>query len=174
MAAEGIDVVKTNWYVLYVKSRHEFAVLEELQQKGVETLLPSVTQMHQWRDRKKLVRVPMFPGYLFVSIAPEPREFLKVIKTRGTVTFISLVPGYPTPVASEEITSLKILLRSEKKVDIYPHMQEGTPVRVIKGVLKGATGILKQKQNQHTFLVGMELLGRSVAVKIYADDVEAA
>ncbi len=116
----------------------------------------------------------MFPGYLFVSIVPEPREFLKVIKTRGTVTFISLVPGNPTPVAPEEITSLKILLNSEEEVDIYPHMQEGTPVRVIKGVLKGATGTLKRKQNQHTFLVSMELLGRSVAVKIYADDVEAA
>lgn len=167
-------MIKTNWYVIYVRSRHEFFVSEELQQNGVETFLPSVTRIHQWRDRKKLVQVPMFPGYLFVSIIPKPHEFLRVIKTRGTVTFISLVPGHPTPVAPEEITSLKILLSSEEKVDIYPHMQEGTPVRVIKGVFKGATGILKQKQNQHTFLVSMELLGRSVAVKIYADDVEAA
>jgi transcription antitermination factor NusG len=168
-------MTKTNWYAVYVKSRHEFVVSGELQRKGVETFLPSVTKLNQWADRKKRVEVPLFPGYLFVSIVPEPEEFLNVIKTRGTVSFISLDPGHPTPVAPEEIDSLKILLKSGEQIDIYPHLQEGTPVRVTKGVLRGARGILTQKHNdQHVFLVSMELLGRSVAVKICADDVEAA
>lgn len=167
-------MTKTNWYAVYVKSRHEFVVSGELREKGIETFLPSVTKLHQWKDRKKQVDVPLFPGYLFVSIAPEPGAFLNVIKTRGMVTFISLVPGHPTPVAPEEIDSLKIVLGSGERVDIYPHLQEGTPVRVTKGVFRGARGVLKQKHDQHFFLVSMELLGRSVAVKIYAGDVEAA
>jgi transcription antitermination factor NusG len=121
------------------------------------------------------VEVPLFPGYLFVSVAPEPEEFMSVIKTRGTVTFISLVPGHPTPVAPEEIEYLKMLLGSGEHIDIYPHLQEGTPVCVTKGVFRGARGILKQKHHgQHVFLVNIELLGRSVAVKMYAEDVEAA
>ena len=164
----------TNWYALHVKSRHEFVVSGELQRKGIETFLPSVTRLNQWNDRKKQVEVPLFPGYLFVSIAPEPGEFQNVIKTRGTVMFISLSPGCPTPVAPEEIESLKILLGSGERIDIYPHLQEGTPVRVTRGAFRGARGILKQKQDQHVFLVSMELLGRSVAVKMHADDVEAA
>jgi transcription antitermination factor NusG len=120
------------------------------------------------------VEVPLFPGYLFVAISPEPDEFLKVIKTRGSVTFISLVPGHPTPVATDEIDSLKILLKSGEKIDIYPHLQEGSQVRITKGVLRGARGILKQKDDRHVLLVSMELLGRSVAVEILANDVEAA
>jgi transcription termination/antitermination protein NusG len=167
-------MTKTNWYAVYVKSRHEFVVSGELRQKGIETFLPSVAKLHQWKDRKKQVDVPLFPGYLFVSIAPEPEAFLNVIKTRGTVTFISLVPGHPTPVAPEEIDSLKIVIGSGECVDIYPHLQEGTPVRVTKGVFRGARGVLQQKHEQHFFLVSMELLGRSVAVKILAGDVEAA
>lgn len=167
-------MMKTNWYAVYVKSRHEFVVSGELRQKGIETFLPSVAKLHQWKDRKKQVEMPLFPGYVFVSIAPEPEAFQNVIKTRGTVTFISLVPGHPTPVAPEEIDSLKIVLGSGECVDIYPHLQEGTPVRVTKGVFRGARGVLEQKRDQHFFLVSMELLGRSVAVKILAGDVEAA
>jgi len=167
-------MTQTNWYALHVKARHEFVVSGELQRKGISTFLPSVTRLNQWSDRKKQVQVPLFPGYLFVSIAPEPDEFQNVIKTRGTVRFISLVPGHPTPVAPEEINSLKILLGSGENIDIYPDLQEGTQVRVTRGVFRGARGILKQKHNKHEFLVSVEMLGRSVAVKMYADDVEAA
>jgi len=168
-------MTQTNWYALYVKSRHEFVVSDELRRKGIETFLPSVTKLSQWKDRKKQVEVPMFPGYLFVSIAPEPEEFLNVIKTRGTVKFISLVPGHPTPVVLQEIESLKMLLAGGVHVDIYPHLQEGMSVRVMNGVFRGARGILKQKHHgQHVFLVNIELLGRSVAVKMCAEDVEAA
>lgn len=167
-------MTQNNWYAVYVKSRHEFAVSGELRRKGIETFLPSVTRLNQWNDRKKQVEVPLFPGYLFVSIAPEPEEFMNVIKTRGTVTFISLAPGHPTPVLPEEINSLKILLESGERIDIYPHLREGTQVRVTRGVFQGARGILQQKHDQHVFFVRMELLGRSVAVKIYASDVEAA
>lgn len=164
----------TNWYALYVKARHEFVVSGELQRKGVETFLPAVTRLHQWKDRKKQLDIPLFPGYLFVSLAPEPEEFLNVIKTRSTVTFVSLVPGHPTPVSPEEIETLKIVLGSGEPVDLYPHLQEGTLVRVTKGVFRGARGTLKQKHDRHLLLVSLQMLGRSVAVKICAEDVEAA
>jgi transcription antitermination factor NusG len=164
---------KANWYALYVKSRHEFVVFGELRRKGIETYLPSVAKLSQWKDRKKLVEVPLFPGYLFVHITPDQEEFSRVIKTRGTVTFISLDPGHPTPLSNEEVSSLKILLESGEEVDIYPQLKEGTPVRMKRGVLKGAEGILAKKHNQSIFIISIELLGRSVGVKIHADDIEA-
>lgn len=165
---------EANWYALYVKSRHEFVVYEELHRKGIEAFLPSVTKLNQWKDRKKRVESPLFPGYLFVYILPYPEEFLRVIKTRGTVELISLKTGCPAPVEPQEISSLKILLASGNEVDIYPHLKEGAHVRVKRGIFQGAEGILAKKHDQHVFVVSIELLGRSVGVKIYADDVEAA
>jgi transcriptional antiterminator NusG len=167
-------MTSANWYAVHVKSRHEFVVSGELQGKGIETFLPSVTKLNQWKDRKKRVDVPLFPGYLFVSLLPGPEEFLRVLKTRGAVTFISLEPGHPTPVASEEIRALKILLDAQEDIDVYPHLKQGARVRVKNGVFRGAEGILASKENHHILLVSIELLGRSVGVKIYADDVEAA
>jgi transcription termination/antitermination protein NusG len=167
-------MMNTNWYALYVKSRHELVVSGELQGKGIETFLPSITKLSQWKDRKKRVNVPLFPGYLFVSLLPGLEDFLRVLKTRGAVRFISLEPGHPTPVATEEISALKILLAVGENIDVYPHLKQGARVRVKNGVFRGAEGILARKEDHDILLVSIDLLGRSVGVKIYADDVEAA
>lgn len=163
-----------NWYALYVKSRHEFVAEGELRRKGIETYLPSVKRLRRWKDRKKFVDFPLFPGYLFVNVQQRPEEFLNVLRTRGVVTLVSSEPGYPTPIPSEEINSLMLLVESGKELDIYPHLKEGTRVRVRRGPLKSAEGILEKKEDQYIFLVNIEILGRSVGVKIYADDAEAA
>ena len=162
-----------NWYALYVKSRHEFVTESELRRKGIEVYLPAVKRLRWWKDRRKIIDFPLFPGYLFVYIQKRPEEFLNVLKTKSVVTLLSSDPGCPTSVSSEEIESLKLLIESGKELDIYPHLKEGTRVRVKRGPLKNAEGILKKKEDQYMLLVNIELLGRSVGVKIYADDVEA-
>jgi len=165
---------KQNWFALSVRSRHEFVVYDALRQKGIETFFPFVKRVRQWKDRKTSVAFPLFPGYLFVSLCPLPEEFMKVIKVRGSVTFVSLQPGYPTPVPAEEIDSLKIVLDSGSVFDIYPQFKEGVRVRIKKGPLSGAEGILANKEDQQVFMVNVELLGRSVGVKIQAADIETA
>lgn len=166
--------MNNSWYAVYVKSRHEFVARGELMKKGIETFLPVARRLSQWKDRKKLIESPLFPCYLFVCLQPQPGAFLDVLKTRGTVRMLSLVPGDPTPVSDEEISSLKLLIDSGEEFDIYPHLREGDRVRVRRGPLTGAEGTLEVKNSQYRFLVNVELLGRSVGVNIYADDIEAA
>ena len=162
-----------NWYVLYVKSRHEFVANDELMKKDIATFLPSVRRLREWKDRKKWVDFPLFPGYLFVHIQPRPESMLSVLKTRGAVNILSAEPGHPSPVSPDEITSLQLLIESGRDIDIYPHLKEGTRVRVKRGPLQGAEGTLESKEDQYMFLVNVELLGRSIGVKMYADDIEA-
>src|SRR4030042_5124816 len=154
------------WFALYVKSRHEFFTDLELRRKGGETFLPTVKKWRQWKDRKKLIHFPLFPGYLFVYISPDPERFLDVLKTKGSVTLLSAESGRPTPVLLEEINSLKLLIDSGTKVDIYPCLNEGTRVRVRRGLFQGAEGVLQEKGDHCLFLVNIKLLGRSVGVKI--------
>lgn len=163
-----------NWYALYVKSRHEFTVESELRRKEVNTFLPSVRISRQWKDRKKLIDFPLFPGYLFVSIYARPEEYLNVLKTRGAVRLLSTKAGCPVQVSFEEIDSLRLIIESGQSVDIYPNLREGTPVRVIRGPLTGAAGLIVKKLDQYIFVVNVDILSRSVGVKIYADDIESA
>jgi transcriptional antiterminator NusG len=166
--------MELNWYALSVKSRHEFVARDELRRKGIETFLPSAMRLRQWRDRKKNVEFPVFPGYLFVYIEPRAEEFLQVIQTRGTVTLISLEPGHPTPVVPEEIQALRAVIQSGRAFDVYPQFQEGTRVRIRRGPLMGAEGVLASKEEQHLFFVNIEILGRSVGLKVCPDDLEQA
>ncbi len=160
-----------NWYALYVKSRHEFVTQGELIRKGINAFLPTVKKMHQWKDRKKLVELPLFPGYLFVYLQPYEEGFLGVLRTRGAVSLLSAGAGVPRPVPEEEINSLMLVLESGQKIDIYPELREGTRVRVKRGPLQGAVGTLENREDQYKFLVNIDILGRSVGVMVYADDI---
>jgi len=168
------NITPINWYAIYTKPRHEFVVHGELQKKGIESFLPIFKRLQHWKDRKKFVEFPLFPGYLFVHVQHDSAAFLNVLKTRSVVTFISSTPGNPSTVAVEEIQSLKLLLESGEELDVYPNLKEGELIRVKRGPLKGAEGILSVKENQYQFLVNIHLLGRSVGVKMYADELEAA
>ena len=162
-----------NWYAINVKSRHEFVAQGELSRKKIDTFLPTVNRTRQWKDRKKHVDFPVFPGYLFVWLPSLQEAFLSVLRTRGVVTLLSSQPGCPTPIPDDEIRSLILLLQSKQDFDIYPHLKAGTPVRITRGPLQGAMGILEKKEDGHMFIVSVDLLGRSVGVKIYAEDIEA-
>ena len=165
-------MTNAHWYALWVRSRCEFMTAGELARKGIEHYLPSVPKMRQWRDRKKKVDFPLFPGYLFVRVPRRADAFLQTVKTRGAVSFVSLEPGLPTPVSEEEIASLRILLESGAAFDIYPVPQTGTPVRIKRGPLCGAVGVFDQRADEQHFAINVDILGRSVGLKILSDDVE--
>ena len=161
-----------NWYALRVRSRHEFVTHSELRKKGIESYLPTVKKMSQWKDRKKLVEFPLFSGYLFANLDVNSQEYYSALKTKGAVSVLSLAGGRPAPVSSDEIHSLMILIDSGEKLDIYPHIKEGTRVRVKRGLLKGAIGTLTRKETNCVFSVDITLLGKSIGAQVLADDVE--
>ncbi len=163
-----------NWYALRVKSRHEFVTSDELTRKDIENFLPSVSRVRQWKDRKKVVNFPLFPGYLFVHLEPQSGAFLDVLKTRGSVCFVSLEPGKPTSLLPEEIAYLRVMLESGEQLDVLPAFKEGTAVRVKRGPLCGIVGILAKRENHHMFFINIDILGRSVGLKICSEDVELA
>lgn len=163
-----------NWYALRVKSRHEFVTADELTRKDIENFLPSVSRVRQWKDRKKVVNFPLFPGYLFVHLEPQPGAFLDVLKTRGSVCFVSLEPGQPTSLLPEEIASLRVMLECGEQLDVFPAFKEGTAVRVKRGPLSGIVGILVKRESHQMFFINIDILGRSVGLKICAEDVERA
>jgi transcription antitermination factor NusG len=169
---EAITATDRQWFAVSVRSRHEFTARDELVKKGIATFLPSVQKLRQWRDRKKMVLFPVFSGYLFVRIPPLAEDFLQVVKARGAVALVSLVPGYPTPVAEQEIESLKKVIECGQSFDVYPGYHIGTRVKVRRGPLQGAEGMLAKKESAQLFFINVEILGRSVGLRISADDVE--
>lgn len=147
---------------------------EGLVRKNIETFLPTVQRLRQWKDRRKLLNFPLFPGYLFVNIIPDPQNLVSVLKTTGAVRILSTPNGKPIAVPSQEIDSLRLMVENDQDLSVYPFLREGARIRIKTGYLRGVEGVLAVKGNQYMCIVNIEILGRSVGIKIHAGDLEAA
>ncbi len=169
---ESKNVAVPEWYAVHVRSRHEMQVFKRLTLKGVETFLPSVEKQRKWKDRKKMVAFPLFPGYIFVHISKESGEMLNVLKVAGVVRMLCTIPGEPDPIPEEQISSLQKLVENKRELDPYPYLNEGQTVQIAKGPLSGIEGILVKKMDKHVLVLSVDVLRQGVAVTINASDVE--
>jgi transcription antitermination factor NusG len=165
-------MISPEWYAVHVRSRHEFQVHDRLTKKGLEAFLPTVERLRRWKDRKKLVEFPLFPGYLFVHTTREPNSLLNILKVKGVVRMLCTIPGQPDPVPDDQIEALRKLVENKQELDPYPYLNEGQRVRIRKGPLAGVEGILVEKLEKHLLVLSVDVLRQGVAVTITASDVE--
>jgi transcription termination/antitermination protein NusG len=166
------DISALRWYAIYVRSRHEFIVRDALTQSGVTAFLPTVKKQRQWKDRKKIIEFPLFPGYLFVSLKDSDAERISVLKTRGVVRFIGRIPGEPEIVPFDQINALMRVVESGEDIDPYPFLAEGIRVRIKSGPLKAVEGILVTREGFHQLVLLIDILSRGVSVRVDASNVE--
>lgn len=159
------------WYAVHTRSRHEKNVVAQLREKKVWTYLPLSTQTHHWSDRKKLVEVPLFPGYTFVQINRTDEDRLAVLRTRGVVCIVGS-QGFGTPIPSKQIEDVARLLDQRVPFTLFPFLREGQRVRIRGGSLDGVEGVLVKKNLDPHLVVSVELLQRSVAVRMTGYDLE--
>ena len=48
---------KKDWFVLCTKVHQEFKVVDSLSQLGIETYIPTKTEVKHWSDRKNKVKM---------------------------------------------------------------------------------------------------------------------
>ncbi len=158
------------WYAIWTASRHEKVAHEELTQKGLESFLPLYKVLSQWKDRRKIIEKPLFPGYFFVHTSMENR--LTILKTRGVAQIVG-VHNQPISIPDQQIENIRILMSSNLKSNPHPFLKVGQRVRIKTGALQGCEGILLRKKNVTTLVLSIELLQQAVAVEIDALNVEA-
>jgi len=61
------------WMAVYTKPRSEKKVAERLEKAGIEVYCPLQTVIKQWSDRKKKIKIPVFPSYVFVHVGESER-----------------------------------------------------------------------------------------------------
>ena len=159
------------WYVLHTKSRHESVVNDVLARKSVEVYLPKITVPSKRRDRKKTIRVPLFPGYVFVKTDLHPHTHLEIVKVAGAVRFIGNKQG-PLSIADETVESLKIMVESDYTVTTGNNLKKGDNVIVVRGPLEGVMGTFVRYGGKGRIVVNVEALGQYAGVEVSEDDIE--
>jgi transcription antitermination factor NusG len=158
------------WYALYTRSRFEKKMLAALAERGVEVFLPMREVLSRWKDRRKKVWLPLFPGYLFVRHADTPDNRHRVLKLPGAVRFVGF-EGRAEPVPDEQVVAVRRFLEASLSADPYPYVRVGTRVEVTAGPLEGVVGILVEKRGRLRFVLQVDLIRQAVAVAINPADV---
>lgn len=161
------------WFALRTRSRHEKKVAAEITAKGISAFLPMMTQRSRWSDRYKIVELPLFPGYVFVRTDSSPESRVSVLRTFGAVNFIGN-GGRGTPIPDEQINSIRSILEQGVEFSLHPYLSVNQRVRIRGGSLDGVEGVLLAKNPDQSLVVSIDLIQRSVAIRVSGYELEAA
>lgn len=157
------------WYAVYTKHHHERSACELLAGKGFEVFLPLYRAEHRWKDRTKVISLPVFPCYLFVQTGLERK--LSILKTLGVFWLVE-AGGRPCEVPYTEIEAIRKATRSSARIEPHGYLQGGDRVRVREGSLKGIEGILTRVKSRCRVVLSVHLLQKAVAVEVDYATVE--
>lgn len=101
-----------NWYAVQTKARHEKIVAARLQEQGITSFVPLITEVHRWSDRKKSVELPLFSCYVFVKVAPTNEARVQVCRTSGVFQIVG-TRGEGTPIPDQQIEAVQTLIGQE-------------------------------------------------------------
>jgi len=161
------------WYGLHTQSRHEKIVVQRLQERGVTTFLPLVTEVRRWSDRWKHLELPLFSCYVFVKIMNTNEDRLKVLCTDSVFDFVG-VPRQGTSIPDEQIDAIRTILEERLKWHSHPFLKVGQRVRIRSGALNGVEGILVARNGERSVVVSVDAIQRSLSVRIEGYELEAA
>lgn len=159
------------WYVLHTRSRFEQVVFDGLEGKSLEAFLPKMTVMSKRRDRRMKIRVPIFPGYIFVKSDLNPYERLEIVKTIGVVRLIGNKDG-PIPVPDDAIDSLQIMATGDSPILTGTRLRKGDPVMVVEGPFTGVAGTFVRYKGHGRVVVAIDALGQYAAVDVPEEYIE--
>lgn len=156
------------WYAVHTKSRHEYKAHAGLMQKNLTSFLPEMEVWSKRKDRRKKISIPLFPGYLFVQAALNNETKLAILKTSGVVRILGKKENAePLPVPDEKIIALQRII--DKKVEMFTmqYPREGEPARIMDGPFTGIEGtVIKSDPEKELFVISIDLMQRSVAIKL--------
>lgn len=155
------------WYAIWTRSHYERTVLDQLSAKGFSAFLPEMGVWSKRAGQMHVVRVPMFPGYLFVRDSLDKQRYVEMLKVRGIVRVLEDGWTRLTPIPDDQVEAVERV--HQAGVPVLPHLAlaQGDRVRVTDGPLAGVEGIfIQDKPTRGRLVVSVGLLGRGVSVEV--------
>jgi len=170
LVAARDDFAQAQWYAAYTHANHEKRVAQQLEARRIQSFLPTYRSVRRWKDRRKVLELPLFPSYVFVQLCRKNRiDLLSLPGVLGLVCF----QGKPAPVESAEIENLRQGLADRTILHPHPYLKAGRKVRIRSGSMAGVEGVLVRKKDCTRVVLSISLLQRSISIDIDEADVEA-
>jgi len=156
-----IDTFEGRWWVLHTKARNEKAVVTDLEKMHTNYFLPLVECRRTYGGRVRSVKIPLFPGYVFLCGGSEDR--VKALRTNRVARVLEV--GDQERLRSD-LRHIYRVVASNEPVDLYPRLHRGRRCRVVSGTLAGLEGVVLRRRGLWRVYVGVEFLGQSAELEI--------
>ncbi len=167
--ASAPEFLQARWYAAYTAPRHEKRVSQQMDERQIHCFLPLYRSVRRWKDRRKQLDLPLFPGYVFVHLAL--RDRLRVLQLPGVVQLVSFC-GKPAALPDAEIEALRNGLEGNVRAEPHPYLAVGRRVRIRGGSVAGLEGILVRRKQKFRVVLSVALIQRSIAIEVDEADVE--
>jgi transcription antitermination factor NusG len=161
----------SQWYVASTAPHHEKWVARQLCGSHIQHFLPLYRSLRRWKDRRKELELPLFPGYLFVRIPLTDR--IRVLRTPGVVQIVGS-QGRPQAVPEHEVETLRQSMLHGTSLQPHPYLRVGKRVRVQTGPMAGTEGILVRQKDSLRVVLSVEMITQSFAVEVDTADISPA
>lgn len=136
-----------DWYALFVTTGREEDVVERLRlyfkESELATLVPKRVLIEYKAGKKQRVIKKLFPGYVLVNTAMNPRVYYK-LKNIPDLIRVLHYGEYYTRIPDEEMAEIRRLLGDRDIVDCSYVYLVNSRVVVKSGPLKGLEGLIKK------------------------------
>jgi transcriptional antiterminator RfaH len=155
------------WKVFFVKPRSEKKVAEFCSLYGIQYYLPLREKSRVAQRRKIVVRVPVFPGYVFAKIDDNQR--LQMLKTNLLVRVLE--PLKPRRML-RDLVMVRRALRVNPALRPAKPLEAGRPVRIVDGPFKNIEGVVSRMSGTMKVILNVEMIGQAVVVTAEREQVE--
>ena len=166
----GSALVSPEWFAVRTRPRHEKTVFRQLKLSGIETFLPLCMEVRAWSDRRKEIEFPLFPGYVFVRISNSSHMRVLVFQARGVIAFVG-PNNKATSIPAQQIETVRSLVEAQVDIRPHPYLNVGQRIRIRNGALQGLEGVLVRVASDQSLVVSVDLIHKSVAIRLEGYDV---
>jgi transcription antitermination factor NusG len=96
---------------------------------------------------------------------------MSVLRTPGVAGFVGS-QGRGTPIPDKQIEDIRVILDHNVPFELYPFLEVNQRVRIRGGSLDGVEGTLVAKNSDQSLVVSIELIKRSVLVRVSGYELE--
>src|ERR1700722_9770994 len=107
------------WFAVHTRHQHEKAPAALLARKGFEVFLPLYAAAHRWKDRVKVLSLPLFTCYVFLKGDLSRR--LDVAMTPGVHAIVGHA-GKAAFIPASEIEALQRVVASGRPIEPHPFL----------------------------------------------------
>lgn len=163
------------WYVVYTKPGKERVAEGNLARQGFEPYLPRIQAKRRHARRVTDVAAPLFPRYLFVALDLDNHAWRSVNGTYGVVRLVAFGER-PAPLPESVVPELQARESEDGVIreTAIRSFRKGERVEIADGALGASDAVFEARDGNGRVMVLLNMLGRSVSVRMSEDRVRAA